>query len=158
LDVIVLISLACLAPKSSPQRPPIHRLFSAALLSLAIPAAILWPAQSSKNLVFLAPPSWPGKPFPLLDFVADPAARADLTNGQRTVILFSHECETCRAYLARLAPDDALRLIDLAPENSEDFMPPFRSIHLEQGIRYVGPVPWKLSLRDGVVEAADRPE
>lgn len=112
------------------------------------------------------PQTWRGGQFPLLEFLSR-QDRAELLNGNRIVIFFSHDCDECGRYLAQRA--DALtsdpgaigriRLIDVASAaDAGDFSSPFPQLHLNRSVMLLGAVPLEVTLKDGVVEAIRRPE
>jgi hypothetical protein len=142
-----------------------NRLVYAAVLSIALPAGLLWPTATStigksSPVVVLDPRSMVGKPFPLLDYMGAPA-REELMHGEHTIILFSHDCETCRALLRKLEQQPrsetaAMRLIDIAQDSSPQAIHPnLQSIRLTQDIRCLTAVPLKISVKDGIVQAVE---
>jgi hypothetical protein len=178
LDVTVLFGLyGARSPKAAPRhaRPEISainwrvQLGRALAVSLVFPAAIFGLAQLfySSRVVVTDAQSWPGRLFPMLEFVEVPY-RADLTSGRRTVILYNHDCDSCTAYLARLArlprsPEDAsaIRLMDVnpvGPDRAKIASSPFQESPLRRGTRYVVNVPTEVTLMNGVVERIRAPE
>jgi hypothetical protein len=136
--------------------------------SVAVPAIARLVAASGdrRQIILLDAQSSLGKPFPLLPFLDEPS-RADLATGRRTVILFSHDCDDCRRYLARLprfgngSSEVAICAIDLAPFNSGGLgvgRPDLRQVRLRNGVQCFSKVPLKLSLSDGIVQAAETPD
>jgi hypothetical protein len=98
-----------------------------------------------------------GQPFPLLPSLAQ-ADRDDLQHGHRTVILYDHGCGHCRDYLATLAlaPQPDLRLIDVSADNRPDLGP--KHLSLPPTVDVAVPVPLRVELRDGTVEARWQPQ
>jgi len=152
-------------------RMRLARIPGAVVVSVLVPAAVLSAAHvrelRSDHVVLLDPQSWQGKPFPLLDFVDGPA-RADLLSGERTVVLFNRQCDTCREYLARLSlkrgagrQAAAVRVMDIAaasPTGPDGFVTAFHEIRLRQGVLYAVSVPLEVSVKSGIVAEVRRPE
>jgi hypothetical protein len=151
----------------------LHRISLVAAISVVLPASVFLAERrllgSQATFVAVVPPnpqSWRGEQFPLLEFVSE-SDRADLTAGNRTVILFRHDCETCRQYLARRADasgvngdaSGATRLIDVVSATASDgFSPPYPEIHLRRPVVCLAALPLEVVLKDGVVQAIRWPE
>lgn len=119
---------------------------------------------SSPNTVVVDSESWRGHPFPLLDYVLDSSARADLATGERVVILYDRHCKTCQDQLARLSMSGNERgissriyIMDISSPSGKE-LPPLRfagltQVELRPDVMYVADVPVELTLRAGVVQA-----
>lgn len=185
-DLAALFALYCLGraavvprpemPKdqNSSSRPLLPlRVSFAVMVSIVLPTSmfvaerrLLGPRVALASILPMDPQTWPGGQFPLLQELGS-QDRADLVKGDRTVIVFSHDCEECRRYLAQRA--DALtsdpgaigriRLIDVAPATDPvDLSAPFPQLHLNRSVILLGAVPLEVTLKDGIVETIRHPE
>lgn len=126
-------------------------------------------APAGQRIVVLDPQSWPGHPFPLMEFV-DATARADLATARCTVVLYSRHCPKCREYLARvdqgaspLGEPPPTFTVDLAPaaargEEQDVLRLRLRRLSLRGDLTLVADVPLEVMLRNGVVERVTRPD
>ena len=114
-------------------------------------------ARVEARTVYADPPAWVGRPFPLLAYVEDEAALADLTRGDRTVLLVSRDCGECAEHLSSLARDDfrGVYLIEVSGRAMAD-RTPLPQIGLRD-VRVVGRVPWEVRLADGLVRDVAHP-
>jgi hypothetical protein len=145
-------------------RPSVRRVFFAVAVAFFIPALSLAIQPSghtsgTDNILFLDSVLAPGKPFALLPYLSV-ADRTDLSHGSRTVILFNHECEHCREYLASfagLSPQERTSIvgIDIVPGGTSAL--PFRQIFVVANTTITGIMPARVTIRDGTVTAVQHP-
>lgn len=140
-------------------------LFRAAMLTITIPAAVLslpLNRHASANFVVLDAKSLIGQRLPLINYIDDPEAREDIARGEKTAVIFSRGCETCRAYLQSLETqqprlaDDNVQLIDIGSDDTPPFDSRFRTLRLREAVEYVSDVPLRLHLDDGIVESVEQ--
>jgi hypothetical protein len=160
---------------------PVRCVF-AVLVAAVVPTATVFAAgrlleprggAGGAALVVLEPETWPGKPLPMLEYVADRTARAELASGRYTVVLFNRDCHVCQEHLARLAAGrpvaatagglgeatSTLRLMDVAPPDTprDAIVPPaLKQVPLRQDVQYIVEVPVEVTIADGIVQSVRR--
>ncbi|HZL36735.1 MAG TPA: MauE/DoxX family redox-associated membrane protein, partial [Tepidisphaeraceae bacterium] len=170
LDAAMLLALWALRPlRFASERMTYSGALSCAVAATCIFGASFFIAGEARadihggpRVVVLHPSAWRGQAFPLLPSI-DPAARADLSAGRCTVILFDRNCEKCRRYLIQrvIATDRAgraerVQAIDIAPASDSGspdvFLCAIPQIKLRGDVTYAANVPVEISLDGGLVD------
>ena len=128
VGLAVTVAMACVSAMDRPARDRVTRLFDA---DFAV-----------------------GRSLPLLPGLAADD-RADLSHGHRSLILYDHDCDRCRRYLARLwsngAESSNVRLVDTSFQPTAE--PHFRYARLPSTVTVAVTVPLRVELNDGVIES-----
>lgn len=120
----------------------------------------------STSILILDPPTWKGKAFPLLPYLA--LGAPELSHGRWDVILVNHNCARCEDYLGRARTGSPPKLkvpfrvavIDLAAtstDNQSSLLGSAITPMLRDNKEYVSDVPFEILLADGRVEEVRGP-
>jgi hypothetical protein len=168
-DVAAVIALVQLRPPASRcQILTSNALQATVLFAVSLTAGVCWTFSFGRpgvvNVVALAPGTWDGKRFPLLEHIQ---IEDRLDKGDWTVVLYRHDCPSCRAAIphyeqeARHSGSRAgaprIALVEVPPygslgiENLSSSQLPWVVGRLDDSRKWVISTPVEISLRNGVV-------